>query len=306
MSKAQGSRSRVFAAGMAAAMAVGLSVSSSLVLQATPTSAQLGVAQPIAAGSRGPDQVWNTFTADVTIRRGVVLANQPAAERPAAVYHWQRVKSGAKWKTTMVVAAGPRPAVRAPNGSSMSLPPDISRIEDDGDGGGLRVYTRSGLLLRPPTRDDRRKMHQDEKVFADTDALVSGASKAPATPFRIADIGSGWIDTVLPSPARTDARKAQILRRFGKIQGQIRGLDRYLDAAADRSTEILVDAKWAVPVELNVTRAGQLQSRTTFAYGAGPQGSLLRRAVHVERVLAEGQRTSMDVELAGVRLEDRR
>ncbi len=54
-----------------------------------------------------------------------------------------------------------------------------------------------------------------------------------------------------------------------------------------------------------------LRSHATFTYEPGPGGSMLRKVAHVERAVEDeagksGGRMVMDVELANVRLEDRR
>ena len=110
----------------------------------------------------------------------------------------------------------------------------------------------------------------------------------------------------MPSRLRGDSRRLALQRRFGKAVGRLRGLDRYLESTPDRTTEVLADPDWAVPVEINVVRGGQLQSRARFSYDAGPGSSLVRRNSHVEQVISKDVRAVVDVDLSSVRLEDRR
>jgi hypothetical protein len=292
---------------LASVIALGLAMSSSWAARAVGAASPTAD-QTVTAAGRAPGERWNTFSAVVTIRRGVVDADhRPVGDRTfASSYHWERTQSGGRWKTTMRVVGGTRPEIVTPSGTSEAIPPDIVRIEDDGDGTGPRFFTRQGTIVRPPTVNDRLKMSADESIFANTDALLQRSSAPPAQGLRITDAGRGWIDAVLPSPDRKEARRTNLQRRFGKAVGKLRGMDRYVETSANDTTELLVDRDWSLPLELNIVRGGQLQSRATFFYEAGPGGSRVRRATHVEHVLTKGVRTALDVELAGVRLEDRR
>ena len=69
----------------------------------------------------------------------------------------------------------------------------------------------------------------------------------------------------MPARLRGDDRRLALQRRFGKAVGRLRGLDRYLESAPDHTTEVLADPDWTVPVEINVVRGGQLQSRARFS-----------------------------------------
>ena len=62
----------------------------------------------------GPQDRWNRFTADLTIRRVVVPAGgeATASTTPATTYRWERVQSGPRWKTTMEVKGSGRAPVR--------------------------------------------------------------------------------------------------------------------------------------------------------------------------------------------------
>jgi hypothetical protein len=294
---------------VASVIALGLAMSSSWVVRAgeavSPTVEQTITA---AAGGRAPGERWNTFSAVVTLRRGVVDADhRPVGDRTfASRYHWERMQSGGRWKTTMRMMSGTRPEIVSPSGTSEAIPPDIVRIEDDGDGTGPRFFTRQGTLVRPPTVKDRQKISADDSIFANTDALLQRSSAPTGQGLKIAGGGHDWIEALLPSPDRKDARRTNLQRRFGKPLGRLRGMDRYVETSANHTTELLVDSDWSLPLELNVVRDGQLQSHASFSYEAGSGGSLVRRASHVEHLLPKGVRTALDVELANVRLEDRR
>jgi len=266
-----------------------------------------------AVSGTGPRDPWNTFSAEVTIRRGLRDAAHPSAkdDGPPVKYRWERAQSGGRWKSTMVVVGGTRPDIVTPTGMSQPIPPVITRIEEDGDGTEPRFYDLQGRLLRLPTRKDRQKMGASESVFAPTDALAesnsAGATKGQSPSGR----GRDWVEALMPSLEGKSARRAALQKRFGTAVGQVRGLGQYLQTVEEHTTEVLADNEWGVPVEINTLRDGVLQSHATFEYEAGPKGSLVRRHTRVEQAIADrpewkDARMVLDVELANVTLEDRR
>ena len=261
----------------------------------------------------GPQDRWNRFTADLTIRRVVVPASGDAAAAsttPATTYRWERVRSGPRWKTTMEVKGSGRAPFVTPTGALQEVAPVVARIEDAGGEEGPRFYGLDGKRLRMPTLADRRKMGVGDEVFAKADALLPADAPEPRPAAGSATIGRDWIDALLPTLDQRGARAERLQRRFGLAKGKWKGRDRYLEIKGDDTTEVLIDPTWAVPVEINVARAGALRSHATFTYEPGPGGSMLRKVAHVERAIddeaAKGGRMVMDVELANVRLEERR
>lgn len=260
----------------------------------------------------GPQDHWNRFTADVTIRRSVVQAGTEvtASRTPPTMYRWERVLSGAGWKTTMEVKGSGRAAFVTPTGALQEVAPVVARIEDDGGDEGPRFYGADGKRLRLPSSADRGKMGVGDEVFASADALLP-AEVAEPRPGTGAAPGRDWIDAILPSLDQRGARAERLQRRFGLSKGTWRDRDRYVGSKGEDTIEVLIDPTWAVPVEINVARAGTLRSHATFGYEPGPRGSMVRRSSHVERSLDDtpagaGARMVTDVELANVQLEERR
>jgi hypothetical protein len=231
---------------------------------------------------------------------GKAIGDRTAVAR----YQVERTLSQGGWRSTLRVLSSGRPDVTAPSGASFSIPSDIVRIEDDGEGKGLRLIGRDGRVMSPPTVKDRDRFGEPDEVFASTDALLrKGADTATG---RLRGDDKEWIDAVMPARLRGDGRRLALQRRFGAPAGKVRGMDRYVETTADRTTELLADPDWAVPIEVNVVRKGQLQSHAQFTYESGPSGTLVRRGAHVEQRLSPDVRAVVDVELSGVRLEDRR
>jgi hypothetical protein len=283
---------------IAAAAAIGLAV--------PYTGARLAA----AAGASRPR--WNSFSADVIIRRGVHgPAHQPEGSDPTAVaYRWERTYEGGRWKSIVRVVTSGRVGVVAPTGKTVPIPPVIGRIEEDDDGTGPRFYTSEGTLVTPPAIADRRKMGVAEAVFANSDAFAGlpVLSGAPRTPRHLRTVDPDWLDTILPPPGLKEQRRDGLQRRYGKPLGTVGGWQRYVQESGDQTTEVLADADWAVPVEVRVLRRGMLTTRASFSFESGPGGSLVRRRSRSERLMPEGKgaRMVLDVELANVKLEDRK
>jgi hypothetical protein len=213
----------------------------------------------------------------------------------------------------MAVLAGARPPVITPAGKQQEVVPLIARVEDSGDGRGPRFYTRDGKEVTLPGEGERQKLRSlagasGEHLLDGIDDLVRESAPLRAGGPGLKAQGRDWIDAIVPSNEKKDSRRADLRRRLGAAHGKVRGFDRYLQAAADRTTEVLVDAEWSVPVEINVMRGVSLESHTTYSYVPGPGAALIRSRSHSEHLLPEskGKRLAIDVELTNVMLEERR
>jgi hypothetical protein len=132
-------------------------------------------------------------------------------------------------------------------------------------------------------------------------AVASGpaASEAPA-----ATRSRDWADHLLPSVAGRATRRAAFTRDMGSPQGLVRGLERFLQEREGRTTEVLSDPLWSVPVEVNVVRDGALVSHTVMSYEEDPGVGLVRRRMRSEQLVSpeSGDRALVDFELSNIRL----
>jgi hypothetical protein len=103
------------------------------------------------------------------------------------------------------------------------------------------------------------------------------------------------------------SRRDQLLRRFGPVISQLRGLDRFLAPVEDASVEILVDPQTDVIREWNLVRNGELEAHGSSVYEAVAKDVLLRRNARVERQLpnGNGSRMATEIDLTNVRFESR-
>ncbi len=288
-----------------------------------PTSVATLVAERAAERmpSLSPRDAWDTFTADLTIRRHLLAADgATSAEAPTVRYRWTRAQRAGGWKSIVEVSALTAPTVRTPKGPVLlEQPSSVVRIEDDEDGTPLRVFDRRGRPMHLPTVDDRRVLGEP----------VEGSFRVPALPElahpragRRGERGRDWVDGLVALPDRKAARREALSRRFGRANGRVRNLDRFITGDGTHTIEVLADSSTAVPVEINVARDGLPIAQSTLTYESATDGTLRRRAVRTEQRVSgdtavgstalgstalgsTAARTVTHIELANIRLERR-
>ena len=247
-----------------------------------------------------------SISADVTLTQGLLTqAGKPlGAPVPPARYRWQRKKNGRYWKTTMTVVSGIRPPMRLLSGVTKEVAPTVVRIEDAGDGSAPRYYDQRDREVRQPRAADAARsaasLPDIGLALPATNSQPDGA-RMPRT-----------IDDSVPrslAVVRSDGknRREQLLRRFGPVISQVRGLDRFLSTVEDGSVEILVDPQIDVIREWNLIRKGELEARGSALYEGADNDLLLRRNSRVERKLpnGNGSRMTTEVDLTNVHFESR-
>jgi hypothetical protein len=274
-----------------------------LSLPGTTATARLDAAQAPAQSKATPaTQGWNALSVDITIRHSRVNADgaPTGVVTPAVKHHWERRLTASGWKSTMTLRSEPVVTVQGLNGRKrIENPFAITRIEDDEDGTPLRFFDRKGDQVRLPTEAELPRINRNASPSPGNEASL-------ANTVRPLSFGRDWSDALVASPERSAARRAALERRFGKPEGRVRALDRFLSTRGDETVEVLADPQLALPVEINVVRERTLVSHTTIGYVRGAGGSVIRRSLHMERTLpdASGERTVTDVEVDNVRLED--
>jgi len=250
------------------------------------------------------NDAWDTLVTDVTVStRRVTGGGDPAGVAASPMsYRLERSRTAAAgWTTTLSIQSPGGRALLTPDGS---IPTDasgeIARIEDDDDGTTPRFFDRRGRRVTPPSGTGLGGL-------LPADATAPAAVVTPSA-LRRPPSGASWVHALLATPLERDERRATLERSHGRAVGQVRGLDRYLSSEGDRVRELLVDPGSALPVEVNVTRAGTLVSQRTTSYVQDADGTLVKRRVRSERLLpgASGARAITEVEFTSVRLERRR
>jgi hypothetical protein len=266
-----------------------------LFLPFTNAHADRSPEQPTAAPvqRKPPSANVNRFSADVSIQRGFLdkQGRPVGANIPPIRYRWERVREGSRWKTVMSLTSATRPPALTFRGKLQQIPPAISRIEEDGD----------GTLLRLPDASTRKPL--DLSLLPGRTELKSPVPFDKDARHVVADDGS-WLEAMLPSAAQTAARRTSLQRRFGSAQGTVRGLNRFVAVDGELTTEMLVDPRTAVPIEVNIARNGELESHTAYTYTAVAGGGLVRRRMHSEQRLTGSQvgRMSLDIDIENVKV----
>lgn len=269
-----------------------------------------------------PPATWDTFTADVTIRRRIVRDDgTPGPEAPEMRYRWVRTLGEGGWKTTMTVLAVSPDTIqtsKGPQAASRKVP--VSRIEIGDPRSPARIFGADGRMLfmlptAPPAAETPQAGHATalpkelEAVRSAADAFKASLSNGHATTIDASLAGvdlrsRDWVEHLLPSAAGRVGRRTALAKNLGSPQGQVHGLERFVRSVDGTTTEILSDPTWSVPMEINVARDGALVSHSVLSYAEEPGVGLVRRRMRSEQRLSpeSGDRALVDFELSNVRL----
>ena len=269
-----------------------------------------------------PPPAWDTFSADVTIRRRMVRKDgTPGPEAPEMRYRWVRTLGDAGWKTTLTVLSVSPDTIQTSKGpQTVSRKVPVSRIEIGDVHSPARIFDAEGRMLfmlptAPPTDSSRatpgaalpaelEAVRGAAAAFkanlATAVAAGTGAGDAPADPRSRA-----WVEHLLPTAAGRGTRRAAFARDMGSPQGTVHGLERFVQDRDGNTTEVLSDPAWSVPVEINVARDGALVSHSILSYDEEPGVGLVRRRIRSEQLLSpeSGDRALVDFELTNIRLD---
>jgi hypothetical protein len=277
----------------------------SLVARTQHAGAQAARPKPLTVSD-----AWDTFVAEIRIRRSRVDAEGKVQgmEAPPIEYRWERSATANGWKTIVTVLSRP-PVVQSLTGTRAYIDPfAVARIEDDEGEEWPRFYNARGERLRLPLTEGAEFPLQAPAADDSATREAPAQPKEPAKRPQARGTGRAWVDSFITTSSGRAARRAAIERQHGTAVGRVGGLDRFLSARGADTEETLVDPVSAVPVEVNVVRGDRLLSHTVFSYAPGPSGSVVRRAIHTERLVSEdtGDRAVLDIEFANVRVERRR
>jgi len=259
----------------------------------------------VAQSGPSPSARWNALTADITMRRHEVSMDGAPIGKPAPVvtYRWERVEVPWGWRTTMTLLSGERPKVLSLRGPVDINPHSILRVEDDGDGGPLRVIDANGRPVPklPPQLIDRAVEHLRAAVPSDPEFPLGAKERgAPIV------AGREWMESFLAAPDRAANRRDALRRRFGRPVARDKGLDSYVSMSGADRIDLFADPEAGVPVSMSVSRDGMLKAHTIFAYTRRADSSLVRQSIRSQHLLENSTRAVTEMEFANVRLEQRR
>ena len=206
------------------------------------------------------------LSATVTVTRALLTDDGTLVrELPTSRYRLARFRDGAMRMTMLAAAPGPRIGPMADPYAGMVVEGDLAR-------GRFEVRDKTGKRLELPVGDG-----------------------FPAAP------GAG--EPLLADAAGTTERRHALERTYGRPQGRLRGLLRYVARRSGTVEEALVAADTLLPAELNVVTGGVLTEHHAFSYVAVPgQGWVRHRSTAQTRVTGDRpQRLFSVTELADIR-----
>jgi hypothetical protein len=275
----------------------------STLLSAIVTIFAVAGVSDVAGQGRSRDDSWNTFVADITIRRYEVSndGKRTGPSIPTVSYRLERKEAPSGWQTIMTLTSGERPHVRSLRGSVDLDPYSAVRIEDPGDGSPVRIIGKDGRvvpMLPPQLLAGAQEQLRDRNPEL-PDALFGARTRA------IPVIGREWADAFIAAPERLAHRRHGLIATHGHPVGRERGLDQYVVMRGEDRVDMRTDADTAVPVSISVSRDGVLRAHTAISYVRGAGNALVRQAVLSQRRVSDDVRAVTRTEYSNVRLERR-
>jgi hypothetical protein len=206
------------------------------------------------------------LSATVTVTRALLTDEGTLVrELPTSRYRLARFRDGVMRMTMLAAAPGPRIGPMADPYAGMVVEGDLAR-------GRFEVRDKTGKRLELPLGDG-----------------------FPAAP------GAG--EPLLADAAQTSERRQALERAYGRPQGRLRGLLRYVARRNRAVEEVLVAADTLLPAELNVVTGGVLTEHHAFSYVAVPgRGWLRHRSLAQTRVTGDRPQRLLSVtELTDIR-----
>jgi hypothetical protein len=197
------------------------------------------------------------MSVQVSITREVVDkdGNQVLPVSVPIVFKLARARNLAGWQTVVTY----RKHVGTPTRAS-SHPLDGARVEFDEASGATRVYNSAGEL--------------NPLLSTDSTGNLQGALSP-----------GQWLDGLIARDNEQPARWRDLLDKYGKPVGQVRGLQRYLTHREETVEEVLADSHSALLREINTVRDGILESHIVFDYERRADGAWMRKSMRAEQVV---------------------
>ena len=268
-----------------------------------PSVGYLGAAratvEPPRSSMQGPEPSQRPFAADVTIRQRHVVPDGTVVPTPvsAVSLHVERAPSRAGWTTTLTLTGIEGADAPSMSGGVLDNPFLVTRVEYDDGGAAPRMFNRRGERVREPGRADRDLFGSS----ASQDPLAGWAPGGRPSHAVASLAGDAW-SADLTAPAVVEARRRALEATFGPAVERKQDFNRHVLTQGDQTTDALVDAVLALPIEVSTTKAGALVSRTTMTHERDERGALGRRRIRVERPAfgMNGGLSVVDVDLVRV------
>jgi hypothetical protein len=211
----------------------------------------VAAAQSVDSGTSMEMSVQVSMTSEVVDKDG----NPVLPVSVPTVFRLTRMRGSAGWQTVVTY----RKHAGAPTRAS-AHPLDGARVEFDEASGTTLVYNSAGEL--------------NPLLSTDSTGGLQGA------------LGPGqWLDGLIARDNEQPKRSRDLLEKYGKPVGRVRGLDRFLTHHEETVEEVLADSHSALLREINTVRDGILESHIVFDYERHADGEWIRTRMRAEHVM---------------------
>jgi hypothetical protein len=183
------------------------------------------------------------FSADVVVERTTVDQDGVVVERMPKVRYRVTERSGPGGATTEIAFQNTPPF------------PGRGPLQDPSAGFRVLVNERDGISVVDPSG----------KVLPAPEATPEDGASPPAGPRQTRTQSLGLERSGV-------ARRQALVARFGPPIGRHGDRERFVRSESDMFEEVLVEPDNALPVEINLMRAGRLVRRSSLSYAALPDG----------------------------------
>ena len=218
----------------------------------------VAAAQSVDSGTNSVDSATNMeMSVQVSVTNEVLDkdGNQVLPVSVPTVFRVARTRHSAGWQTVVTY----RKHAGAPTRAS-AHPLDGARVEFDEASGTTRVFNSAGEL--------------NPLLSTDSTGGLQGA------------LGPGqWLDGLIARDNEQPKRTIELLEKYGKPVGRVRGLERFLTHREEILEEVLADSHSALLREINTVRDGILESHIVFDYERRADGAWIRKSMRAEHVM---------------------
>jgi hypothetical protein len=194
------------------------------------------------------------FSADVVVERTTVDRDGVVASRMPKVRYRVTERRGPRGASTEIAFQNTPPF------------PGRGPLKDPSAGFRVLVNDRDGITVVDPSG----------RVVPTNSPRADGSETTAAAPDGAAALAKGAEQTEsstgLGLERSSAARRRALVARFGSPVGRLGDRERFVRSEADTFEEVLVDPDTALPVEINIIRAGRLVHRSSLSYGALTDG----------------------------------
>jgi hypothetical protein len=269
----------------------------------SPTPPNTPVSRPsLSNAAVADDSAWDTLVADVTVNSTRVDSLGRSRSFTPIKYHFERSRQGAGWKTEMTLAPRVRAYTHPGRGAFDPEANEVARIESD-DNGSISLFNGHGQKMQLP---DHAQLDQAVATLAPSSSTPLPTALRTAKG-RGASHGSAWAEEYIAVAGRASQRQAKVAHAWGNQKKAAGSSLVYQHVDGKNRRELRIDPATGLPAQMSVERSDSLREITDYSYDSRPDGSIVHRQTHIERVALLGAKgkTVTDISFDNTHLEKR-